>query len=232
MRQYCLAHYQAQLGDRPDLLAKIVPDFPVFAKRIVMDAGWLATLRRENVTLEADAIERVTESGVVTRSGAEHPVDVILLATGFHVSRMLGSLRVIGRGGRDLGAEWGEEDARAYLGVMVPGYPNFFVSPGPNSAPNHAAGQNLVSEVQVHYAIEALDYARARGAKTIEPTQAAFDAFNAKIESRMPQMIWSHPKATSYYRNRKGRVFLSWPYRLVDYWTAMRSPNPDDMQLG
>jgi 4-hydroxyacetophenone monooxygenase len=197
MRQYCLAHYQAKLGDRPDLLAKIVPDFPVFAKRIVMDAGWLGTLRRENVTLEADAIERVTESSIVTRAGAEHPVDVIVLATGFHVSRMLGSLRVIGRGGRDLGAEWGEEDARACLGMMVPGFPNFFVSPGPNSAPNHAAGQNLVSEVQVHYAIEALDYARAKGARTIEPTQAAFDAFNAKIESRMPQMIWSHPKATS-----------------------------------
>jgi 4-hydroxyacetophenone monooxygenase len=232
MRQYCMAHYQAKLGDRPDLLAKIVPDFPVFAKRIVMDAGWLDTLRRENVTLEADPIERVSDSSIVTKSGVEHPVDVIVLATGFHVSRMLGSLRVIGRGGRDLAAEWGEEDPRAYLGMMVPGFPNLFVSPGPNSAPNHAAGQNLVSETQVHYMIEALDYARARGARTIEPTQAAYDAFNAQIEARMPQMIWSHPKARSYYRNSKGRVFLSWPYRLVDYWTATRSPKPADMQVG
>jgi 4-hydroxyacetophenone monooxygenase len=231
MRQYCLAHYRAKLGDRPDLLAKIVPDFPVFSKRIVMDAGWLETLRRDDVTLEADPIARVTEDAIVTTTGTVHPVDAIVLATGFRVSRMLGDLRVIGRGGRDLGAEWGEEDPRAYLGMMVPGYPNFFVSPGPNSAPNHAAGQNLVSEVQVHYMIEALDYARAKGARTLEPTQAAFDAFNAKIDARMPQMIWSHPKARSYYRNSKGRVFLSWPYRLVDYWAATRAPEPEDVKL-
>jgi len=216
MLQYCLAHYRQKLGDRPDLLEKIVPDFPVFSKRIVMDAGWLDTLRRENVTLEADPIARVGEDSIVTTSGREHPADVIVLATGFQVSRMLGSLEVIGRGGRDLGAEWGEEDPRAYLGMMVPGFPNFFVSPGPNSAPNHAAGQN---------------HARTKGAATIEPTQQAFLAFNARIEARMPQMIWSHPKARSYYRNSKGRVFLSWPYRLVDYWTATRGPRPEDMRL-
>jgi 4-hydroxyacetophenone monooxygenase len=231
MRQYCLAHYQAKLGDRPDLLAKIVPDFPVFSKRIVMDAGWLDTLRRDNVTLEADPIARVDAASIVTRTGTEHPADVIVLATGFRVARMLGSLRVIGRGGRDLGAEWGEDDPRAYLGIMVPGFPNFFVSPGPNSAPNHAAGQNLVSEVQVHYMIETLDAMRAQGKRTIEPTQGAFDAFNAQIDARMPQMIWSHPKARSYYRNARGRVFLSWPYRLVDYWTATRAPRLEDMQL-
>ncbi len=232
MLQYCLAHYRAKLGDRPDLLAKIVPDFPVFSKRIIMDAGWLDTLRREDVTLEADAIERITETSLVTSTGTEHPADVIVLATGFRVSRMLGSLSVIGRGGRDLGEEWGEEDPRAYLGMMVPGFPNLFISPGPNSAPNHAAGQNLVSEVQVHYMIEALDFARANAARTIEPTQEAYDAFNAQIDARMPRMIWSHPKARSYYRNSKGRVFLSWPYRLVDYWTATRGPEPEDMQLG
>ena len=66
----------------------------------------------------------------------------------------------------------------------------------------------------------------------IEPTQRAYDAFNAQIDARMPQMIWSHPMARSYYRNSKGRVFLSWPYRLVDYWTATRAPKPGDMQLG
>jgi 4-hydroxyacetophenone monooxygenase len=232
IRQYCLAHYRAKLGDRPDLLEKLVPDFPVFAKRIVMDAGWLDTLRRENVTLEVDPIDHATPSSIVTKTGIEHPVDVIALATGFQVARMLGDLRVVGRGGRDLGVEWGSEDPRAYLGVMVPGFPNLFISPGPNSAPNHAAGQNLVSEAQVNYMIEALDYARAQGKRTIEPTQAAYDVFNARIEARMPRMIWSHPKAESYYRNSKGRVFLSWPYRLVDYWAATRGPNPDDVQLG
>ena len=232
MREFTLAYYKEKLRDRPDLLEKVVPEIPIFSKRIVMDTGYLDTLKRPNVELETDPIERVTENSIVTRTGREYPVDVIALATGFEVAKMLGPLRVVGRGGRDLGAEWGEEDARSYIGCQVPGYPNFFMIGGPNSAPNHAAGQNIVSERQVNYMIECLDYARANGAKTIEPTQAAYEAFNRQIDERMPQMIWSHPKATSYYRNSKGRIYLSWPYRLVDYFNLTRGPNPDHVTLG
>jgi 4-hydroxyacetophenone monooxygenase len=231
MREFTLAYYREKLADRPDLLEKVVPDLPIFSKRIVMDTGYLDTLKRPNVELEIDPIERVTETSIVTRSGREHPVDVIALATGFEVAKMLGPLRVIGRGGRDLGAEWGEEDPRAHLGIQVPGFPNFFMTGGPNSAPNHAAGQNIVSECQVHYMIECLDHARARGARTIEPTEAAYEAFNRKIDERMPQMIWSHPRANSYYRNSRGRIYLSWPYRLVDYFEATRGPKPEDVRL-
>jgi len=232
MREFTLAYYREKLADRPDLLEKVVPDIPIFCKRIVMDTGYLDTLKRANVELETDAIDHVTEGSIVTTSGKEYPVDVIALATGFEIAKMLGPLRVIGRDGRDLGAEWGEEDPRAYIGCQVPGYPNFFMTGGPNSAPNHAAGQNIVSECQVNYMIECLDYAREKGKKTIEPTQEAYEAFNRRIDDRMPQMIWSHPKAKSYYRNSKGRVFLSWPYRLIDYWNITRGPAPEDVRLG
>jgi 4-hydroxyacetophenone monooxygenase len=232
MRRQTLAYYERKLAGRPDLLAKVVPDIPIFCKRIVMDLGYLDTLMRDDVALEIDPIDHVTANAIVTKTGKEIRADVIALATGFEIAKMLGPLRVIGRGGRDLGAEWGEEEARAYIGCQVPGYPNFFMTGGPNSAPNHAAGQNIVSERQVHYMIESLDYARAQGKRTIEPTREAYEAFNRQIDERMPQMIWSHPKAESYYRNSKGRVFLSWPYRLVDYWNVTRAPNPEHVQLG
>jgi len=231
VRQYCLGYLRSKLAARPDLLEKMTPDYPVFGKRIVLDAGWVDMMLRDNVTLETDPIERVTVDSIVTRSGTEHKVDVIVCATGFNVAKMLGSLTVIGRNGRSLGQEWGEEDARSYLGVTVPGYPNFFLTVGPNSAPNHAAGQNLISEAQIHYIIECLDLLVANRAATIEPTQAAYEAWNAQIDERMKQMIWSHPKAKSYYRNSKGRVFLSWPYRLVDYWTQTRKPVRENFKL-
>jgi 4-hydroxyacetophenone monooxygenase len=48
----------------------------------------------------------------------------------------------------------------------------------------------------------------------------------------MEQMIWTHPKAKNYYRNSKGRVFMSWPYRLVDYWTQTRGPVRENFTLG
>jgi len=224
VRQYCLGYLKTKLGARPELLEKMTPDYPVFGKRIVLDAGWVDMMLRDNVTLESDPIERITADSVITRSGHEHKIDVLVCATGFNVAKMLGSLQVIGRNGRSLGDEWGEEDARSYLGVTVPGYPNFFLTVGPNSAPNHAAGQNIISEAQVHYIIECLDLVNAQGGSTIEPTQQAYEAWNAQIDKRMEQMIWTHPKAKNYYRNSKGRVFMSWPYRLVDYWVQTRAP--------
>ncbi len=115
--------------------------------------------------------------------------------------------------------------------MTVPGFPNFFLTVGPNSAPNHAAGQNLLSEAQIHYIIECLDEVVAQGAKAIEPRQDAFECWNAQIDRRMQQMIWSHPKANSYYNNSKGRNFMSWPYRLVDYWNATRRPDFNDFEI-
>jgi 4-hydroxyacetophenone monooxygenase len=231
MRQYALAHLHAKFADRPDLLEKLTPDFPIFSKRIVLDNGWFDALKRDHVTLETGSIAEVTETGIRMADGTSYDIDVLICATGFDVANMLGNLEVHGVGGRSLRDEWGYDDPRSYLGVTIPGYPNYFLTVGPNSAPNHAAGQNLISEVQIHYILECLDWANASGKRAVEPKREAFEEWNRKIETRMQDMIWTHPKANSYYNNSKGRIFLSWPYRLVDYWNAMRGPIKDDFTL-
>lgn len=231
MRQFAQHQLQTALANRPDLYEKLLPDHPIFSKRILLDEGWFDAIQRDNVTVENRRIERVEPDGVVLDDGSKVQADVLALATGFNVSKMLGSLSVIGRDGADLGTIWGDEDPRSYLGVTVPGFPNFFYTVGPNSAPNHAAGQNLISETQIHYIIECLDAVVAAGAKAIEPTVEAFIDFNTRIDKRMQEMIWTHPKANSYYNNSKGRIFLSWPYRLVDYWTVTRQPDLTHFKL-
>ncbi|WP_030539925.1 NAD(P)/FAD-dependent oxidoreductase [Sphingobium sp. DC-2] len=232
-RNYALHYIHNKLAGRPDLIEKIVPDYPIFGKRIVLDAdgGWLDTLLRPNVTLETDHIDHIEEDAIVTKSGKRYEVDVIALATGFELAPALGSLKVYGRGGCDLAAAWGKDEARSYLGVMAPAYPNFFMTLGPNSAPNHAAGVNMVLEAQIHYIIEALDKVVAAGGKAIEPTEQAYLDWNAKVEDQMKQMIWSHPKAKSYYLNSKGRNYVSCPFKLADYWSWTRNPDPEAMVI-
>lgn len=232
-RSYALGYIQEKLKERPDLLDKMVPDYPIFGKRIILDAegGWLDTLLKPNVTLEDDPINHIEEDAIVTRSGKRYEFDVIVLATGFELAPALGSIKVYGRNGADLAAQWGMDDARAYLGVMAPAYPNLFLTLGPNSAPNHAAGVNMVLEAQIHYIIEALDMMVARDAKAIEPSKDAYLEWNRKVEDQMQHMIWSHPKAKSYYLNSKGRNFVSCPFKLADYWNWTRSPDPDAMIL-
>jgi Predicted flavoprotein involved in K+ transport len=232
-RDYALWYINEKLKHRPDLIEKIVPDYPIFGKRIVLDAdgGWLDTLVKPNVTLETDGIDHIEEDAVVTKSGKRYETDVIVLATGFDLAPPLGPLQVYGRDGADLQAAWGRDEARAYLGVMAPAYPNFFMTLGPNSAPNHAAGVNMVLEAQIHYIIEALDKIVAAGGSAIEPTEKAFLDWNAKVEDQMQHMIWSHPKAKSYYLNSKGRNYVSCPFKLADYWEWTRSPDPEAMVI-
>lgn len=223
-RQYALQYMAQKFPNRPDLIEKLTPDFPIFSKRIILDNGWFDALARPNVHLEDKGIARILPNGIEAKDGSVFECDVIICATGFNVAKMTGNLTIRGRDGRDLGAEWGEDDPRSYLGMCVPGYPNYFHTVGPNSAPNHAAGQNLISEAQVNWIIEALDRVTESEARAFEVKQDAFDTWNRKVEERMPQMIWTHPRANSYYNNTKGRVFLSWPWRLVDFFNETRRP--------
>jgi 4-hydroxyacetophenone monooxygenase len=232
VREYCLQNYRAKLAHRPDLMEKLVPDYPVFGKRIVMDIDWLQALCRDNVSLETAGIERVDGSTIVLADGRRIDVDVIVCATGFETRDMVGDLTIVGRGGRNLKREW-QDDPRAYLGVTIPGYPNFFLTVGPNSAPNHAGGQNITSESQIHYIIECLDLLHRNNAAALEPTQSACDRFNAEVDAALNGLIWLHPRAPhSYYKNAKGRNIMSCPYRLVDYWWMTRSPKEEDYALG
>jgi 4-hydroxyacetophenone monooxygenase len=114
---------------------------------------------------------------------------------------------------------------------MVPDYPNLFLTLGPNSAPNHAAGVNMVIEAQLQYIIEALDLLVASGAHAIEPTVAAYEDWNRRVEEQMKQMVWTHPKARSYYLASTGRNWVSSPFRLADYWAMTRVPDPAAMLL-
>ena len=232
-RQYAHAYMEAKFADRPDLLEKMSPDYPIFGKRIVLDAdgGWLDTLKRPNVTLETRGIDHIEADAIVLGDGTRVEVDIIALATGFELAPALGSMKLYGRGGIEASQVWGNDDARAYLGIMVPGYPNFFMTLGPNSAPNHAAGVNMVIEAQLNYIIEALDMIVAARAHALEPTERAYQAWNEQVDAQMASMVWTHPGVSSYYLNSKGRNWVSCPFRLADYWALARRPDPEAVQL-
>ncbi|MEO9326732.1 flavin-containing monooxygenase [Gordonia aurantiaca] len=218
-------------GDRPDLIEKLTPDFRPYAKRIVKDPGFYAALKREHVALHRASFERVTPEGVYLTTGEFVPADVIILATGFKLE-FTTRIDIVGRDGRKLADVWsGGEDPRAYKGVQVSGFPNLFVTSGPNSAPNHGAGHNITSEEQVHYIVECLQYLLENDHASMDVRQDALDEYNAKVDEALDETVWAHPggQVNSYYRNSQGRPIVPCPWRLVDYWTMMREPDPADM---
>ncbi|MBF6148821.1 flavin-containing monooxygenase [Nocardia nova] len=217
--------------DRPDLIEKLTPDFRPYAKRIVKDPGFFKALNRDHVQLHRASFERITPDGVVTTEGTVIPADVIILATGFEL-QFTTTIDIAGRDGATLAQIWkGGEDPRAYLGVQVSGFPNLFITAGPNSAPNHGAGHNITGEEQVHYIIECLQYLLENDHAAMDVEQRAQDEYNERVDEALDETVWVHPGAqvNGYYRNSAGRAVVPCPWRLVDYWTMLRAPHPEDL---
>jgi 4-hydroxyacetophenone monooxygenase len=232
LRRMLEAALRAQAPGDPELQEKIVPRYPVGGKRGLVDNGvWVKALRRDNVDLITTPIEKVTPAGIVTCDGVEHPADVLIFGTGFHASRFLWPMKIVGRGGVDLHQAW-DGDARAYLGMTTPGFPNFFMIYGPNT--NIVVNGSIIffSECAVRYIVGCLRLMAERGAATLEVRRDVHDAFNARVDAANALMAWGAPQVTSWYKNAKGRVSQNWPFPLVDYWNATVAPNPDDFVLG
>ena len=223
----------SQIGDDPELAAKVVPDYPATGKRTLQDNGsWLRTLTRDNVELTRTPIARIEPDAVVTSDGTRHPVDVIVYATGFHANRALWPMTITGRGGRVLAEQWGERPT-AYLGITVPGFPNFFCMYGPGT--NLASGGSLIfhSECQMRYIAQCLDLLIDGQRSVMEPKAERLDDWVARSQAEMRTMVWAQPSIRhSFYKNADGDIYTLSPWRLVDYWTWTRTPDPEDFVFG
>ena len=124
MRELIVDYVRKELDGDEELLAKVIPAYPPYGKRMLRDNHWYRMLKRPNVTLVTGSIARITENVIVMEDGTEIAVDVIILATGFQASKMLWPMHIEGGDGRTIRAAWGDDDPRAYLGITAPGFPN------------------------------------------------------------------------------------------------------------
>jgi 4-hydroxyacetophenone monooxygenase len=230
-REFFTANIKKQVGDDPELLEKVIPKYPPFVKRFLQDNGsWLGALKRDNVELETSGIERITPKSVIAKDGTEYPVDVIVLATGFYATRFLWPMEIVGRDGQTLDKEWGD-DPKAYLGITVPRFPNLFCLYGPGTNLAHAGSIIFHSECQVRYILGCLKLLLERGKAAMDCKVEVNEAFNGRLEEALSKLVLSYAGETSWYKNSKGRVTATSPWRLVDYWAWTRKPDVSDYEL-
>jgi 4-hydroxyacetophenone monooxygenase len=231
MRQAMLANIQQNLADRPDLLEACTPHYPPGAKRALRDNGaWFAALRRSNVrVLDGGAIRAITPRGIVTGDGVEEEVDVIVYGTGFAASRFLTPMKVVGRHGLDLHEHW-DGDARAYLGVTIPGFPNLFCLYGPNT--NIVINGSIIyfSECGVRYILGLLGELLTRGSRALDVRRDVHDEFNEAVDRENDRMAWGASHVNSWYRNERGRISQNWPFTLLEYWQRTATPVAEDYE--
>jgi 4-hydroxyacetophenone monooxygenase len=229
-RELFTAYIRSQFPD-DEAFEKVLPRYPPVAKRVVRDNGiWARTLGRENVELITDGIAEITEKGVRMVDGTEHVVDVIVYGTGFQASRFLTPMRVTGVGGVDLHERW-DGEARAYLGLTIPEFPNLFLMYGPNT--NLVINGSIIyfSECEARYILESVRLLLAEGRGAMEVRADVHDAYNEGVDAENRQMAWGASSVNTWYKNASGRVTQNWPYSLLDYWERTRAPDPEDYVL-
>jgi 4-hydroxyacetophenone monooxygenase len=231
MRGFLTEAMVGQLGERPDLVEKVVPTYPPFGKRMLLDNGhYLRALTRPNVEVVAEGVRELVEGGLIDTAGRLHEVDAIVLCTGFQANKFLWPMKVVGRGGAVLSEVWGDTP-RAYLGVTVPDFPNLFILYGPGTNLAHGGSIIFHSECQVRYVMGCLKALLENGGRVMDVRRETYEAFVQKLETTLAGMVWSHPAVRNWYKNQRGVVVNTSPWRLLDYWSWTREPKLADYEL-
>jgi cyclohexanone monooxygenase len=202
-----------------ELRARLTPDHPFGCKRLVFASEYLQTLTRPHVEVVSSPARYLKARSLVTEDGSELDVDVVVCATGYAAADYLGQIDVTGEGGVSLRETW-NGGAYAYLGMAVPGYPNFFMLYGPNTN----VGSNSVIfmlEAQAHYIVRALKHMRRRRRRYIAVRRDTMADFIEKIDAWMQGTVWL-TRCHNYFRAPNGRVVTQWPRSARAFWAITR----------
>ena len=230
-RRVFTRYVEEQLQDRPELIERVLPEYPPFAKRMLLDNGWFRTIKKPHVDLIPEHLAKVDGNTLFTSSGETVEADVIILATGFQTTNVLGSYDIVGREGQLLRDHWGEDNASAYLGTLVPGFPNFFILLGPNVGSGHGGSMIRNIENQMHFAGQVVQCAEAQEASTVEVKETAYTDYSRRIDDAHDRLVWTHPGTENWYRNSQGRVVAITPWRNDAFWRMTRSPDEADLEF-
>ncbi|WP_342151131.1 NAD(P)/FAD-dependent oxidoreductase [Methylorubrum sp. SB2] len=208
------AHLKRAITD-PDLRRRLTPSYRLGCKRVLLSDDFYPALTRPDVSLVTQAIRAVTPHGIVTADGTAHPLDVLILATGFAPAGSYDRLALTGRGGRTLGQAW-REGADAFQGIALAGFPNFFLLLGPNTGLGHNSVLAMV-EAQVAHVLGALRWLAKNPGRAVEVRADAQSAFRDAIDARLSDSIWARGGCGSWYLDGEGRNRTLWPGTATAY---------------
>lgn len=215
-----LAWLETQVSS-PELRARMAPDYPLGCKRVLLSDTFLPALERENVELCTTAIRRIRPDGVELCDGRAVELDALALATGFSAQEFLPGLSVTGAAGKELHEVWKDVGgAEGYLGMMVPGFPNFFMMYGPNTNLGHNSIVFML-ECQAHFISKALRRLFGSGRRTIAVGSSEMAAYQKRLQAELARTAWAG-NCTSWYKTGADKITSNWSSNTVSYWLRSR----------
>ncbi|HSP38305.1 MAG TPA: NAD(P)/FAD-dependent oxidoreductase [Frankiaceae bacterium] len=226
-------HLAQQISD-PELRAKLTPHYRLGCKRVLLSNDYYPALERPNVDVETGRIVEITPAGVLTEatdgSRVEHPLDVLIFGTGFHVTDPPIADRVRGRDGNTLAEHWKNTGMSALHGLTVEGFPNMFMLVGPNTGLGHTSIVFMI-EAQLQFVLDALRTMRRQGLATIEPRPEAQRHYNEKIQKSLEGTVWNSGGCASWYLDEHGRNTTLWPTFTFTFRRQLRKVDEKEFTL-
>ena len=221
LEEAALEHMKAAIDD-PEMIEALTPDYEIGCKRVIIDDTYYPALARDNVSLVTTPISRVTETGLALADGTEHSFDAIIYGTGFRSNEFLTPMEITGLAGKRLNDAW-QDGAQAYMGITVSGFPNFFMTYGPNTNLGHNSIIFMI-EAQARYILQCIEALNRRGLKTLNVRPEVQSEFNAGLQKSLDEKsIWATGCA-SWYKNAAGKVVNNWKGTTFEYWFRTRRP--------
>ncbi|MGA9871302.1 MAG: NAD(P)/FAD-dependent oxidoreductase [Rhodococcus sp. (in: high G+C Gram-positive bacteria)] len=214
----------------PALRRKLIPDYRIGCKRILGSDSYYAALTRPNTDVIIDGIDEIRSDSIVSADGTERDVDVIVYATGFHVTDGFDAVNVAGIGGKKLVPHWKENGIETHLGITAAGYPNAFFLLGPNTGLGHNSVVFMI-EQQIHYVLQAIDVVERGAADASTVRQKAQRDFTSDIQRKLAKGVWSTGGCTNWYLDSHGVNRTVWPGFTWQYWLKTRRFTPSDHEF-
>jgi cation diffusion facilitator CzcD-associated flavoprotein CzcO len=217
-------HLRQQVPEA-ELRAKLMPDYPMGCKRILISNNYYPALRRDNVEVINDGIAEIEANAIRLRDGRRIEIDTLIYGTGFAATDFLAPMRISGLDGLDLNTAW-RDGAEAYLGVTVSGFPNLFMLYGPNTNLGHNSIVFML-ESQVRYIMSAIGELRRKDKRWLDVRADVQHRFNARLQDQAERTIWNQG-CNSWYKTESGRNTNNWTGYTLSYRQATRRLRPGD----
>lgn len=206
------------------LQAKLTPDYPIGAKRVLLSDDFFPALMRDNVDVIFNGVQAFDAKGIIDSEDIMRKHDVVIFATGFYTNPFLKDMSVTGENGKVLRDKWAK-GAYAYHGTLTANFPNLFMLYGPNTNTGHSS-IIFKLEQQIGYILQLIKRAD-RGTITVK--EEAEITFNTEMQDRLSKLAWAKVEA-SWYKDGE-RLTNNWPGSSREFKARLKTPIWDDFEV-
>lgn len=102
---------------------------------------------------------------------------------------------------------------------------------GPNTNPGSGGSTIFYFGCQMRYIMQVVREMVEGDYAAMEVRQDVRDRYNEVVVDRCRNMVWSHKRVRSWYKNAANRVTVNSPWRQLEYWQLTREFDPADYHM-